>query len=104
VSALVAASEDGGLVIYDEDPEIDGHTVSVRSAPGFLREVAEATATACGWNVPDAAEVEGTRIGGSRRPIVCVTIGEVEHAVDPVKARALAVALLRAADEAEASK
>jgi hypothetical protein len=69
--------------------------------PRLLRDLAEATATACGWPVQEA---EGVRIGGSRRPIVTFMLGDVEHAADPQSARALAVALLRAADEAEATK
>jgi hypothetical protein len=70
-------------------------------APRLLRDLAEATATACGWPVQEA---EGVRIGASRRPIVTFMLGDVEHAADPQSARALAVALLLAADEAEATK
>jgi hypothetical protein len=47
-------------------------------------------------------EAEGVRIGASRRPIVTFMLGDVEHAADPQSA--LAVALLLAADEAEATK
>jgi hypothetical protein len=89
------------LRIADADCEDNVLFVEIANAPRLLRDLAEATATACGWPVQEA---EGVRIGASRRPIVTFMLGDVEHAADPQSARVLAVALLRAAAEAEATK
>jgi hypothetical protein len=70
--------------------------VNVEHAPRLLRDLAEATATACGWESSTAAD--SPEAGH-------VTLGCAHGATSltPAKARALAVALLRAADEAEAT-
>jgi hypothetical protein len=71
--------------------------VTKADAPRLLRDLAEATATACGWEASTSAD--SPEAGH-------VTLGCAHGATSltPTKARALAVALLRAADEAEASK
>jgi hypothetical protein len=70
--------------------------------PRLLRDLAEATAAVCGWpDRPGRCRSIPSRHGG--QSAVSFVQSGVEHIVPIGYARALAVALLIAADEAEAT-
>lgn len=91
------------LRIADADCADNVLFVETANAPRLLRDLAEATAKACGWGNPLLAK---TLSVGGERFFVC--LGRVYCTPPPQglsasDTRALAVALLIAADEAEAA-